>query len=486
MSNVSIKQVDDITEQLVIQNSLMAEMVRENDPEIGWDVLARRADQGLFSTLYGIGDQFEDTWKDVADNNKEYTFPWRFNHISDVTLKDGTVLKNRPYLQLAYATPFGVQFSHQRAITFVGWKATQALTRGTKYYFTNFNGGQCISFTAPEDVAIGQFLGYNAGKIEIWGTDLNVASKADATLSSTGTGTSLGNAPTMGAGEYYFTFKQNWGNNVKAGDVVSFSIPSTLVFGDRICGCYFAPDQARSTWKVYVVTDDGKTIGEAIDTGTSTSGTSLGTEGYDKHAAAGDYLLNSIQEIAYGHNRWATSAVRQYLNSDAGVGAWWTAQDALDVRPDELATKAGFLTGMSNAMLSAIKAVKVSTYANTTQDGGVEDITYDRVFLPSLTEMFIVPQANEGEVHEYWRRRSGLESPATWYTDRPEYKTYAVENHTNPVYVRSRSASRDRASNAWYVNPSGRVSSLYARDAFRFAPLVVLSPESTITPIAGA
>lgn len=472
MSNVSIKQVDDITAQLVTQNGLLAELVRENDPAIDWDVLERRANQGQFATLYGIGDRFTDTWKDIVAS-KEYEFEWQLNHVGDVTLKGGVVLKNRPYMQMHYAIPASIQFSHQRAITFVGWKATQALTRGTKYYFTNFNG-QCINFTAPEDVAIGQFLGYNAGKIEVFGIDLNVASKADATLSSTGTGTSLGNAPTMGAGEYYFTFKQNWGNNVKAGDVVSFSIPSTLVFGDRICGCYSAPDQARSTWKVYVVTDDGKTIGEAIDTGTSTSGTSLGTEGYDKRTGAEGCLLNSVQEFAYGHNRWRDSAYRQYLNSTAGVGEWWTACDCLDVRPDQFATVAGFLSGATVSFLNAIKLVKVSTSTDTTQDGGGFDETFDRVFLPSLTEMFIMEQATEGEAHEYWKRRSGLESPATWYTHRPEYITYAVDNHTNPQYVRLRSAFRSNASSAWYVYPSGYVNYNGASNRYGCSPVVVL------------
>lgn len=39
--------------------------------------------------------------------------------------------------------------------------------------------------------------------------------------------------------------------------------------------------------------------------------------------------------------------MRQWLNSDKGVGEWWTPQNDYDRCPDQLATKAGFLTGLT-------------------------------------------------------------------------------------------------------------------------------------------
>ena len=182
-----------------------------------------------------------------------------------------------------------------------------------------------------------------------------------------------------------------------------------------------------------------------------------------------------MQEMAYGWNRWSTSALRQYLNSDAGVGEWWTAQDEWDIAPDQLTQKAGFLTGLPSELLSVLKTVKVITYANTVNDGGVRDVTYDKVFIPSLEQIFVTPQiSGEGEYHEYWKKRSGSENPLAWYTENANMITYAVENHTSPQYVRLRSAYRGSASRTWYVSSSGYVSLSHANNASRFSPLVII------------
>lgn len=279
----------------------------------------------------------------------------------------------------------------------------------------------------------------------------------------------------LAVGTYYFTIESNWGNNVSAGDVVCFTTTQAVPEGGRVAGCYGAPDQAKSNWRIYTYSADGKTILETITPTFTASGTSLGTV----KASARNGNLNSMQETAYGWNRWKTSALRQYLNSAAAVGAWWTAQDEWDIAPDQLTTKAGYLSGWSEEFVNALKSVKVTTYPNTVQDdtgGNTPDITYDRVFLPSLEQMYCEPQkAGEGEYHEYWKRRSGLTSPNAQYSTNPNMITYAVENHTSPQYVRLRSAFRGSANYAWIVYSSGIVD-LYspASGALRFAPLVVI------------
>ena len=206
------------------------------------------------------------------------------------------------------------------------------------------------------------------------------------------------------------------------------------------------------------------------------SGTSLGTQKLNTRNGN----LNSTQEMAYGWNRWKTSAIRQYLNSAAGTGSWWTAQDEWDIAPTELTTKQGFLSGWDDDFLEAIKTVKVTTYPNTVQDdtgGNTPDITYDKVFLPSLEQMYCVPQkSGEGEYHEYWKRRSGATAPLAQYGTYPNMITYAVENHASAQYVRLRSARRGYAFFTWGVSSSGNVGYYYyvASYSFRFAPLVVL------------
>lgn len=365
-----------------------------------WAGLVDLADSGLFGQAYSIGDQFVDTWKDIADNNHEYTYPFQLNHIGSVELHDGEVLSDRPFLQAHFAHPFGVQFSHQRAF-----------------------------LRCPSGLAVGT---------------------------------------------YYFTIESQWGNNVSAGDIVCFTTTIAVPEGGRVAGCYGAPDQAKSNWKIYTYSADGKTILETITPTFTASGTNLGVQ----KSATRNGDLNSCQEMAYGWNRWKTSALRQYLNSAAPVGAWWTAQDEWDIAPDQLTTKAGYLSGWSEEFINSIKEVKVTTYPNTVQDdtgGNTPDITFDKVFLPSLEQMYCVPQkAGEGEYHEYWKRRSGLTSPNAQYSTNPNMITYAVENHTSPQYVRLRSANRGYAFTTWLVSSSGNVTSNSASLAYGFAPLVVI------------
>lgn len=275
-------------------------------------------------------------------------------------------------------------------------------------------------------------------------------------------------------GSYYFTIESAWGNNVKAGDIVCFKTTKVVPAGGRVSGCYGAPDQAKANWRIYTHSADGKTQIETITpTFTKTdSATNLGTQHLNKREGN----LNSTQEMAYGWNRWKTSALRQYLNSEAAKGAWWTAQDEWDVAPDQLKDKAGFLSGCSADFLSALQIVKVTTFANTVNDGGGEDTTYDRVFIPSMEQMYCAPQIKgEGTYLEYWKQRSGATAPLAQWGTYPNIITYAVENHTSPQSIRLRSAYRGYASSAWYVGSSGYVYNYYvASNASRFAPLVVI------------
>lgn len=186
--------------------------------------------------------------------------------------------------------------------------------------------------------------------------------------------------------------------------------------------------------------------------------------------------LNSCQEMAYGWNRWKTSAIRQYLNSAAAIGAWWAAQDEWDIAPEQLTTKPGFLSGVPETFAESIKAVKVVTYPNTVQDdtgGNTPDVTYDKVFLPSLEQIFANPQkSGEGEYHEYWKRKSGSSTPLAQYGTYPQMITYGVTNHTAAQFVRLRSALRGVACDAWRVSASGHVSNGNASNANTFSPIV--------------
>lgn len=274
----------------------------------------------------------------------------------------------------------------------------------------------------------------------------------------------------LAAGTYNVTFGATWGSKDAVKDATyQFSITQAVPAGGCLAGFIQLPDVSASSWKVFVYAADRITKLETVAVTKGNGGTSLGT----MQLAARNGNLNSMHETGYGWNRWKTSALRQYLNSDQPKGKWWTPQDDWDIAPDQLATKDGFLCGMSEDMLKAIKPIKMTTYANTVNDGGGADVTYDRVFLPSLEQMNVNPQiSGEGTVHEYWIKRSGTTKKLAQYGTYPRLIHYAVDNHTSPQYVRLRSADRGGACYVWNVYASGIVNSYYAWSANRFAPLV--------------
>lgn len=277
----------------------------------------------------------------------------------------------------------------------------------------------------------------------------------------------------LAVGTYNVGFGDNWNTNVVKGKVYQFTLTKAVEKGGRLAGFYRIPDTKPTEWKVYSYGADGKTLNETVDIAEGSEGTFLGSMLTNKRTGN----LNSLQETGCGWNRWSTSALRQYLNSDKPKGEWWTPQDQWDIAPDELATKDGYLCGMDQEMLNNILPVKTVTYVNTVNDGTADsfDVTYDKVNLISLEQMYINPQhAGEGEAHEYWKKANGTDTKWQQYQTYPILKHYAFENHSSAQYVRLRSARRGYASNAWNVDSSGRVSTNYASWSLRFSPLVVI------------
>ena len=197
------------------------------------------------------------------------------------------------------------------------------------------------------------------------------------------------------------------------------------------------------------------------------------------------YYHSSIKDstgyiVNYGYNRWSHSALRQFLNSAKGVNEWWTAQHLGDVAPEQLATKAGFMSGFDEEFLSCLKPIKVTTALNTVTDteiGATED-TYDTFFLPSLEQIYAKPQLAgvEGEPFEYWRLAVGKTEPNGWYDANinPAYITYALDAKTSAQYVRLRSASRGVSYLTWYQYSAGCIHNGYASTALRFAPVCAI------------
>lgn len=387
---------DDTGQEIAKALSVIAQ-INIAQSNMDWPTVQAIVANGVGSKAFAIGTQLMEDWKDTADNNKAYTFPWQVNHFEDVTLENGEIVPGM-WLQTHYTLPFGIQFSHQRAF-----------------------------LACPEGLE---------------------------------------------AGTYHFDFAKAWGNNVKPGIIYQFTLTKPVEKGGRLAGCYGAPDQAPSNWKVYSYGKDGITINETVNVTVGSGGTNLGTIQYGSRSGN----LNSVQEMAYGWNRWKTSALRQYLNSNKPKGQWWIPQDQWDICPDQLASKDGFLCGVPEQMMNSLKKVKVSTFTNTVNDEGVEDITYDYVIIPSMEQVYCQPQiSSEGVAHDYWKRRSGRTTPCQQYQTYPNMISYSVANHTSAQNVRLRSAIRGDANSVWSINSDGCVYYYYVSYALAFSPLVCIA-----------
>ena len=271
----------------------------------------------------------------------------------------------------------------------------------------------------------------------------------------------------LGAGTYNVTMGFDWGTNVVNGGAYQFTLTKNAPAGARLTGFYNAPDTAPTRWKVYVYKDQNKSeLLETCNVSAGIAGINLGTF-LDKPNGS----LNGLHPVGYGDNRWWKSAYRQYLNSDKPAKEWWTPQDEWDMKPDQADTVPGFLAGFSDDFKAALTRVKVVTYGNTVTDDGSAVVTYDKIFLPSLQEIYCSPQVSgEGTYWPYWKERTGAKTPQALWQTYPLRITRDLAQRTVGRNVRLRSAYRGYGDIAFDVSSSGNISYWYAIGALRCAP----------------
>lgn len=142
------------------------------------------------------------------------------------------------------------------------------------------------------------------------------------------------------------------------------------------------------------------------------------------------------------------------------------------MKPDQADTVPGFLAGFSDDFKLALTRTKVVTYGNTVTDDGSAVVTYDKIFLPSLQEIYCSPQVSgEGTGYwPYWKERTGAKTPQGLWQTYPLRITRDLAQRTVGRSVRLRSAVRGNGGYAFNVYPNGYVSNWYASSAYRCAP----------------
>jgi len=103
----------------------------------------------------------------------------------------------------------------------------------------------------------------------------------------------------------------------------------------------------------------------------------------------------------HGNSRYLYSNIRQWLNSAAAAGAWYTAQHSADAPPtnenvwdnyNEYDAEAGFQNDFSANFRNALLSTSLTVVKPDVDGGGTETVA-DKVFLLSATEAGL---ANEG------------------------------------------------------------------------------------------
>lgn len=271
----------------------------------------------------------------------------------------------------------------------------------------------------------------------------------------------------LASGTYNVIMGFDWGTNVVNGGSYQFTLTKNAPAGARLTGFYNVPDTAPTNWKVYVYKDQQKSeLLETCNVSAGNSGMNLGT-----FLAKPNGKLNGLHAVGYGDNRWWKSAYRQYLNSDKPAKEWWTPQDEWDMKPDQADTVPGFLAGFSDDFKNALTRTKVVTYGNTITDDGSAVVTYDKIFLPSLEEIYCSPQVSGGGTGywPYWKERTGAKTPQALYQTYPLRITRDLAQRTVGRDVRLRSMNHD-GGGSFSVSSIGHVDPWGAHHAIRCAP----------------
>ena len=174
--------------------------------------------------------------------------------------------------------------------------------------------------------------------------------------------------------------------------------------------------------------------------------------------------MNFTQRQIYGSNRYAHSANRKWLNSDAPgaasgqIASWWTASDEFDM--PVRSTLPGFLHGMDPAFLAIVAPVRKRTTLSIADGYGYED-TEELVFEPSMTELGLGKNNNISEVGV--NADGTLKKDAAWDLFVTATQEDRIKYHAGVArYYWLRSPIPSSALNERYVIPSGALNFSYA------------------------
>lgn len=181
------------------------------------------------------------------------------------------------------------------------------------------------------------------------------------------------------AGTYHYTMTGGGDKNTGWGKTWQITTISTIPKGGQLRFTDNKIVMSTNLTGKTVATFSGPTATSAIETITPTEG----TEGTDLTDVGS---VNNYQRVCFGYNRWSQNDLRQWLNSDAAEGSWFSAQNGFQKSPN-YASKAGFLNDLDADFKAVITKSKLITALNSQSDNGGYETTYDYFFLPSAKNL---------------------------------------------------------------------------------------------------
>lgn len=269
------------------------------------------------------------------------------------------------------------------------------------------------------------------------------------------------------AGTYCFTLP-SYDTSYGGGSTFNFTLANDVPVGGQIRFGWGHQVQA-STCKISTYASVGAST--AIETVSVVEG-EAGTALPSLHATSVTENANCAHRIKYGSNNWATSALRQWLNTDKAGNEWWEAKTVFD-RPSSNVATAGFLKGFDPAFLNVVGEVTKTTQESISEEYGL-DASTERFFLLSRPEVYAGTERSadgaDGTVYEYYGAGySDLASPGTGAdTNRIKYRSGSA------TYWWLRTPVASYGNGVRCVYPAGSLRSNSAYTSLGVAPACVI------------
>ena len=173
----------------------------------------------------------------------------------------------------------------------------------------------------------------------------------------------------------------------------------------------------------------------------------------------------------YGNNRYLYSNIRQWLNSAAAAGEWYTAQHSADEPPtsenvwngyNEYDAEAGFQNDFSAKFRNALLSTSL-TVVKSSVDGGETETVADKVFLLSTTEVGFADEdyAEGSKLALFSDNTSRQAYPTALCVSNSEYTSTNLKTD-RPWYWWLRTPVASSAYNVCFIHSNGGLVDTYA------------------------